>query len=205
MKRLLVILLSLFMVFPLIGCGSTESPSDVTDRFFKAVKERDAKTVSELYEGDDFDLSEIGGDLTEDGTELMDKDVEKKFVDLVFDFDYEVGDEEIKDDNAVVKVKMTSYALGEVFSSFYSDFMTWALENMFSDLSEEEMSKKSSELFAEKLDKVEKTYTEELELKLVKKDNKWLVSKENDTVDLMNAMTGDLGTKIKDLSEAFDE
>ena len=204
MKRVIPVMLSLVLVLLLSGCGKTESPSEVTDRFFKAIKEQDTDTISEIYEGDDLDLSKAGGEITEDDSGLS-EELQKKMMDMIFDFDYEVGDEEIKDDDAVVKVKVTSYALGDTMTSVYTDLMSWALENMFSAPSEEETQKKTSEIFTEKLEETEKSYTKEIEIKLVKKDDKWIVSKENDSEELLNAFTGDMGKKIEDIANAFDE
>ena len=208
MKKILAILLSLCMAISLAGCGGAESPSKVTDRFFKAIKDKDVETISKLYEGDDIDLSEIGeelSDLSDEDTSLMDKEVQSRLIDMMFDFDYEIGDEEIDGDNAVVKVKMTSYALGDVMSAFYTDFMAWALENLFSNVSEAETTEKASEILIEKLDEAEKTYTEEIEVKLVKKDNEWIVSEDTDVTGLLNVMTGNLAGTIENIANALDE
>lgn len=204
MKKGIAILLSLIMVLLMAGCGKTESPSEVADKFFKAIKEKDSETISEIYEGNDLDLSKAGGEMMDDDSGLS-KEVQEKFIEKIFDFDYEISDEEIKDDEATVKVKITSYALGDMIASVYTDLVAWAVENMFDAPSEEDTAKKTSEIFTEKLDETEKTFTKEMNLKLVKKDDKWIVSKDLDSDDLLNAITGDMGKKVESLSDSFGE
>lgn len=140
-------------------------------------------------------------DLGDDESGLS-KDIQEQLVKMIFDFDYEVGDEEVKDDEATVKVKVTSYALGDMFGSIYTDLVSWAVDNMFNTPSEEETQKKTEEIFKEKMDATEKSYTKDIDLKLVKKDDKWVVSKENGSDLILNAITGDLGNKIEALENA---
>lgn len=42
------------------------------------------------------------------------------------------------------------------------------------------MSNKLNEIFDEEIDKMEKDYTDTVQMKLVKRDGKWLISKDDD-------------------------
>jgi len=164
-KKVTILLLALCLVF-LAACGSA-SPSDA----LKADMENAKSSPDEIMEG-------IGDDgFGEEATQAL--------IDKVLEFDYKLGEEKIDGDTATVEVTITTYPLGEIFSTVITELMSNMEE--LSTMSEDELTAWMDETLMGLLDKAEKTYTSEVTVTLKKQDGNWVVQESD---ELSNALTG---------------
>ncbi len=173
--------IAFLMVLTLMACGGTSSdngPKTVVKDFFQALKDGDVKTASSyLVESDDT---------------LGDEKQEEMLKTLFENLTYEIQSSDVKEDTAVIKTKITTVDLGIVFQDILAEVMTKALEMAGND--EESSQQEIEQLFVDLLNEktkdpdVEKV-TNEVEIKLVKKENQWLI--EGDDA-FINAITGNL-------------
>lgn len=210
-RRIAAVVIILAMTVMLAGCGLTESPTQVTEKFLKAVQESDSDTIKDVYADDNFDLSdniydtEKKSDEKSSDTEL-DKVIEKQLQKKLLDFDYEVLSEKVNGDKATVKVKIKTYAFGSAFSDFVSDYIEQAFALAMSGASDKKIDALAATIFSQKLDKLKKkSYSKTVSVKLTKDDGKWKINKLSDTGDFMNAISGGLISTISNYSGAFSE
>ena len=124
-------------------------------------------------------------------------------VDAMKQFEYEVVDENIDGDTAVVNVKIKTYSFGLAFANAFTEYLSQALSLALSGASEEAMQsvfyQSATEKIAAEVEKG-KLYTETVPIELEKIDNKWTIKDSKDE-KLVNALTGNLGNIIKGMSE----
>ena len=166
MKKILVLLLALCMVC-LTACG----PSTPTDAL-KADLE-DAKASPE----------EIMGEMGDDsfGPEATEALIKK-----VLEFEYELGTETIDGETATVETTITTYPFGQVFTNVISQFIAEAFSGS-ANATNEDMIKLMDKLLIQELEKVEKTYTQTIDIQLVQENGTWVVQED---VAMSNALTG---------------
>ena len=174
-----------------------------------AIKTGDTEAMEKTYAGGSFSLADAF-DSEDDSEEVLNEDEEmyKSLVDKVVEFDYEVTDEEINEETATVKVKITTYPFGTAMTEFITEYMSQALTLAFSDASEDQMDKLVTKLYNEKMNGMtEKTYTKETSLKLNLTDDGWKVAEIPADSDFYNALTGNLIKSMGELEDiySFDE
>ena len=113
MKKLLIVILSVTMLFSLTSCRKKdETPLEVSEKVLKAVKKLDVITLSRYVEVEkrekdfDFDFSDF------------DRNVIKKAKLFVKHFDYEIISVTEAENNATVKTNITNIDLKYVFSQY---------------------------------------------------------------------------------------
>ncbi|MBR5795681.1 MAG: hypothetical protein IKY26_06015 [Erysipelotrichaceae bacterium] len=176
MKKIFVLLLSLLLITTLFGCGA--KPSSIIKESFDEFKSLTYEEISSEY---GFDLSGI----------VDDPEFEKLFVELLQDFDYEILDETVDGDTAVVTVKITSNNIGAKLQEGFTNALSMAFTLVFSDLTEDEITEKIAETILEPLNECEKTFVNTVDVKLTKTDDGWDVLEENNR-DFYNAFLGGL-------------
>lgn len=165
-KKVTILLLALCLVF-LAACGSP-SPSDA----LKADLEDAKSSPDEIMEG-------IGSDgFGEEATQAL--------IDKVLEFDYKLGEEKIDGDSATVEVTITTYPMGEVFTTVITTLLSSDMETLGA-MSEEEMTEWMDETLMAELDKAEKNYKSDITVTLEKEDGAWVVQESD---ELSNALTG---------------
>ena len=209
MKRRIVsivtaLLLCLGCVATFASCG-TPSPTETANSFLEAVKTQDKDTLKSVYAGgDELDFSGTSLLGSSSDSSSLSNDVIKKFKKKLLDFDYEVTDENIKDNKATVKVKLTTYEFGEAMTNLYTEM----LENIwtFSAMSDKQSDAFIEKLFSKQLDKLkEKSYSSTVKLKLTKSDDGWKVDKIDSDGEFMNGLAGNLIDTINSFDDSFDE
>lgn len=210
MRKILVILLSAVMILTLCSCGGA-SPTNTAENFLNAVKAGDAEAIAEVYVDSDFDILNAASDSDEEDAASETSDsltmvYEEQLLPKLQDFDFEISNEQIDGDSATVEVKFTTYKIGEAFSEFFGEYLTQAFALVFSDPSDEQMDEIAGSIMSEKVGALtEKSFEKTATMKLVKKDNQWLVEKISDDSDLLDAMSGGLVTMVQSLDESFSE
>lgn len=205
-KRLAAIVMSLALVFTVTACGDKSAPKDAVDAHIKEVKTEAKESMKDIKSGDASELGEMMGMSEEDMKMLESLDGEavesmKGLFEKISDFDYELLDENIDGETATVKVKITTYNIGDKLSEGMSKAISNAMAYAFSGMSEEEITKK---LIAEMLVPIkdaEKNYTKEVEVKVNKVDGEWEVEKDNEA--LSNALSGGVMESLESMSNSL--
>lgn len=209
MKRRIVsiitaMLLCLGCVVTFTSCGGP-SPTETAESFLEAVKTQDKDTLKSVYAGgDELDFSGTSLLGSSSDSSSLSNDVIKKFKKKLLDFDYEVTDENIKDDKATVKVKLTTYAFGEAMTNLYTEM--WENIWTLSAMSDKESDTYIENIFSKQLGKLEeKSYSSTVKLKLTKGDDGWTVDKISSDGDFMNGLSGNLIKTIDSLDASSEE
>ena len=210
-KKLFVITLVLAMLACLCACGpGIPTPTETVDTFPTALKAQDNETLETVYAGSDFDLLEAAAEADEseetDEDSGLNKIYEEQMVPKMLDFDYELSNEQIEGDKATVDVKITTYNIGNAFTSFFSDYLSQALILAFSDASEEDLDALATTILSGKLaDLTEKSYEKTATVNLSMKDDKWVVDEVQNGSDIVDALTGGLVTAFSGMEDAMSE
>ena len=194
MKRKLSIIVSVILILSLIlsACGiKKDGPSSTVKTAIESFKTEMVDIPEDTFDG----LSEFPmlGELIE---ALMKK---------MQDFDYKIAGEKLSDDGtrAVVAVKITTYPFGEVFTESVEEIFAQVFLSAFSGDSDG-LSKAIGSFIQKMISLQDKTYSKDVTLKLVKKDDVWRVEKLKDNEEFMDAVFGGLQTAGSEL-ESFGE
>lgn len=205
MKKSIVFVIMLSLIFALAACGGSLSPTEVTTNYFESVKAQDFEKMSKYYAGEveDMDLSSTDSALeSEDFDFLSAGAIEEKML----DFDYKIVSEEISEDEktATVEVSITSYAFGGLIEDLISDAITQAFANMFDE--NFDIEKYMEEKMAKDIEKLEKDFNDTVTIDLQKdKDGNWVVSEFDDDSPLVNAISGGMIDAISGIEDSFSD
>ena len=189
MKKLIAIFTAFLVTISLTSCGGP-SPTDISATFLDGIKEFNPKTIASVYATADKDkIDDL--DLDEEDQAMLDRLNEDPFNKMLA-FDYDLSNEQIKDDKATVDVTITTFDLSKPYENFMKKFFLAAF-SMDENTSDEEMTEKMITLAADELKPLtEKTYTKTATIDLVKVDDQWKIAEIDDNEDLINALTGGL-------------
>lgn len=195
MKKLLKVLLAVAMTLSITACGGSEpKPQDTLKGFLEDYK---------AQKNDDLGLYFTNGIPGENETNSVQNETNeeyyKEMVKLMTDIDYIIGEETIDGENAVVKLDITSYNLGEKFSEGITNALTLSFGLAFSGKNEEEIQKEVNEAMFAPLKKAEKNLKNSIEVTLIKSNDKWLIDSSKNN-DLMNSVTGGLLNIVSSLA-----
>lgn len=195
----------------LVGCSSP-SPTEVTTQFLEGVKANDSDAMQEDYSGDSSTLfkmdkeeaSDSGNEaLSEDNQATMESVINTNLIPKLREFDYELSNETIDGDKATVDAKITTYAAGEAFNSFASDYMSQAFASAFSGASEEDLASLGVSIFDSKIKSMSKTYTDTVTFTLTKTDGNWKVDAIDPEGDIADAFLGGLITSVNAMDTTY--
>lgn len=168
MKKLLIMILSVTMLFSITSCRQkVESPKEVSEKVLKAVSKLDVITLSRYVEVEkseedfDFDFSDF------DRSDL------KKAKLFVKHFDYEIISVTEAENKATVKTKITNIDLKYVFSQYLRQAIGLSISESNKEVREEKLDAALIEILEE--DNID-LVTIEVDLKLNKIEDKWKVS-----------------------------
>lgn len=204
MKKTLSIALVLILALSLFACGgSSPTPTDVTNEFLQAIKDTDNDTIKTVYAGGSIDVEKEFENMSESEDDAISKVYAEKLYGQILSFDYEVSNEQVKDDTATVDVAITTYNIGDTFKDFVTDYIGEAFAMSMSGASDEELNQKATEIITEKLDGMKKNYSQTITLNLSQKDGEWMVDKLADDSDFYNAISGGILDATKEIEESF--
>ncbi|KNF10071.1 lumazine-binding domain-containing protein [Gottschalkia purinilytica] len=191
LSALLVLILS---VFTLSGCSDKEKPTATVKDFLETFKSKNYEKVYSFVN----DSESIKDKLNASNAEMPDK-VSKVILDKIADVKYEVTEEKIEKNKASVKVKLEVNDIGHALTETITEYMQTALTMAFDENADEKaMEKLAEEKMLDKLNGKLDKVTKDVEIKLEKKNDKWVIEPSD---DLINALTGNM----KALAEAFEE
>ena len=99
--------------------------------------------------------------------------------------------------------KITTYAAGEAFNSFASDYMSQAFALAFSGASEEDLASLGVSIFDSKIKSMSKTYTDTVTFTLTKTDGNWKVDAIDPEGDIADAFLGGLITSVNAMDTTY--
>lgn len=128
MKKITILLISLFMMLTLTGCLQKESPSQVLEKEFDSVieeyKNKDINEIIESYGGEDSAIVYVFGG----------KEGVQNLMDVIYDFDYEIGDANIEKDNAEINVTIKTHDISSAIDNAFGDITFEIINDAISDL-----------------------------------------------------------------------
>jgi hypothetical protein len=198
-KRLVALLLAIFMLASLCGCSSPTKEAEATvSCMFDAFKQLDLEKAQNYIDVNEMKLNEV----EEDETTNYDL-----FMKTLFDrLDYTIiSSEEVDPETVNVVVAITAIDMKPVFAEYVVAALQYAFANAFADPqpTEEETNKKMEELFIASATKEGlATVTNEVTVKVVKKDSNWKVVAEDELVD---AMFGGLIAAAQAIEDSFND
>ena len=205
MRQFFSVLLIFVLAASLSACGVALTPKDTAEKYLDAVKAKDTEGIREVYDGSDSDNDIVGVveslvDESEDGEEM--DEAAKQLEEMIFDFDYTIGEERISGDNAEVYVTFKTYDFGAMIGEYLERVINELLSSAFNGSSEEEMNAFDMSILEEELAKMtEKSYEKSVWMKLTMVDGKWKVSTIEDDPEVLNAMLGGMVDDVKELEE----
>lgn len=177
--------------------------AETVEEFLEALKNEDAKSLKELYEGS-ISFEKIVTEFTDsdiaDTVDISDDMVDSLKGKLV-DFDYSVGKSEKGDREVIVPVKITAYDLEDSIESWWGDDSVFGSD----ELSEDEYIEKASRLLADKIESAEKDNTEDVKITLIEKDGEWIVADLDENESFIDAISGGLLSAIDDIQSEMGE
>src|SRR6056297_1044323 len=145
------------------GCGPKVSPEDTVKEAIAALKNNNIEEFKDyILDSDDFD----------------DEDIDESLALLVKNLEIEIKDSTIEDDSATVSADITNTNFAIVMEEFFSQAMSLAMENAFSEepMSEDEMEAMAEDILLEILERDDiEMVTTEADIFLEKEDGVWKI------------------------------
>lgn len=191
----------------LSACSGGSKPENTVNDYFKAAQNFDGPAMTQLLAADTSETQKelsnmLNGDEAEDGfgKYLMDymKGNAKKMT-------YQVKSTSMGEDKALVTVESKYLNAGPVYQEVMGEVISKVMGLAFSGKqpSEEEISALFDGVIEEKAKGKDLTFkTEEVELDLIKKDGKWLISDVDE--DMADVMTSGFIEATESMGELFN-
>ncbi|MDL2220382.1 DUF5105 domain-containing protein [Eubacteriales bacterium OttesenSCG-928-N14] len=177
MKKTIILLVALAMVFALAACGGgsadTSSASGAFDAGMTALKKLDGAGMEKYIVGFDADdVSSLLGDLTELG--LSEEEAKDLFVTMLNKLSWKVLAEEMDSDgkSATLEIEVTMPDMEAMATHANAQLMTWIAENPTA--SKEDIIKEVISAFKAAAGE-SGTKSETGEAKMVKEDSGWMI------------------------------
>lgn len=204
MKNTKILSLLLIGIVLLSGCAA--KPETNVTAYLDELKtsiSSDLNTFAiEKYFDTDVQITENNQEFTLESHES--NEMTLRYLELFRGFEYKVIDSTVDGDTAIVNVELTTYPVGELLQNYMVQLFSNVFEWSFVGLSEEEMTERSTTLFLELSNELEKTYISTVPVYLVKKEGKWLMVGSDKNFELINALTGGVLEFAKKLAESSD-
>ena len=195
-KNTIAIVLTIILAASLSACGAKiDPPETVVDKALTALKASDFDTAAMYFDTDIW--ASIGKNTAdnENSNEIHNEDINKQIIQILMDnLKYTIVLSEENDDTAVVTVKIKNINMADVMQ----DYLSEALNYVFSDISADELETKLNELLINSMDKnTENLIENEVDLTLNKTETGWIITVDTSFVD---AITGG----IANMAESFE-
>ena len=188
MKKVLVILLAVMMLFGIAGC-QTAGPDKTVSDLLDAMKAWDTATLEEymgleeIYGAADMDMSTEEAEMTE---ALMKA--------LTANLDYKIVDTKEKGDTAVVTAEITNVDMSVVLAEYITQ--VFALYFSGTEMTEEELNDAVLDLLVTSIENnQENLVTNTVDIELSKIDDEWVITADD---AFYNAVFGGMMTAVED-------
>ncbi|WP_066506172.1 DUF4878 domain-containing protein [Abyssisolibacter fermentans] len=188
MKKIKLLSVLCILCLILCSCGESDSnsPKGTVNAFFECVQNGNYDKLAEyVVNAEEYGIGQVADeDEDKEKTEIIIKAMSK--------IKFEIKDEEINDDNAVVKVNLDIPNIGNVMLEVMQEAMVAAFSQAADDTSEKSQEEITADIEKSMIEKLQgdiETISKDLEVKLVQKDGKWLIEADN---DIANAVAGNM-------------
>lgn len=199
-RRLIVLVLLLFVA------GCTQSPESVVKTYLDTFKSNSYASLNSFINSDEYFIGTAEYNFDSSSNEELNNDeMSQKISTLMSSFDYEILGSSIDGDNAIVKVKLTTYPLSTIIQNWLLSSFQFIFANAFSgqEYSDEEMSQIYVDLFNQAVEGKTKDQTSTVDINLIKSDKKWKIDR-SDNYEFIDALMGGMLSYSVQLSENFD-
>lgn len=198
-KIMAAVLAALILVMGLSACGSAKTPESAVEGLFDALKDQDMIEVAKYV-----DLESIE-DLISDKSKV--EDAQKFLKEIGKKLDYEIiSSEEVDENTAKVKTKVTSIDMAEVMKNYIAKGMQYSLSSVFGSgvATDEENQEYMEELFMECMtDESVGTVTNEIDVTVLKQeDGSWKVNADSTFND---AVLGGISNTAESILSEFGD
>lgn len=181
LKKLTAIMLLLFLVAGIYGCGA-KKPSVVTTTYLEEIKKGTSGDFEKL-------LNKTLNKTDDENKDQAYDESTKKLINSMNKITYKINSEKIDGDSATVNVTLNGPDMSKVMKDFVNKAMDNALSQAFAQTqtSEEENKKLYDDMLSECLDNI--TYTERTgDIKLTKTDGQWKINTDDSLSKLLLGM-----------------
>lgn len=198
-KIMTAVLAALILVMGLSACGSAKTPESAVEGLFDALKDQDMIEAAKYV-----DLESIE-DLISDKSKV--EDAQKFLKEIGKKLDYEIiSSEEVDENTAKVKTKVTSIDMAEVMKNYIAKGMQYSLSSVFGSgvATDEENQEYMEELFMECMtDESVGTVTNEIDVTVLKQeDGSWKVNADSTFND---AVLGGISNTAESILSEFGD
>lgn len=187
------------------GTASSElaSPSDAADQFMKAVKQKDEKTLDQIYLGD---TEKVFGALeSEDIEDAVGEKTMEQVEDKLFGFKYELGEEKIDGDKASVDVNIRTYDFGGLIGDFMQDYFANAISAALKGKDDSRIQEDALKTFRSRMKDLEFSSDRDATIWLTKKDGEWVVKDLSSNTTFLDALTGGAYSRMIKISKQVEK
>jgi len=207
LPALLCILLITITGMFLVSCdsGNERTPTQAAKTTLDALKDQNLNVLKTTYAGDASDFS-LNTDQLLGRTYKLNKHEKKtvnKLIRKLLEFDYTLGDENVRGSSATIDVTFKTYNFREFVKDMEQATVTASKKEInTSKMTDKEIEKKTISILFDQLDRhLDQLQVRDLEnivtMKLEKKDGKWLVSEQSK--QFYDAMFGNLYTALSSI------
>ncbi len=189
MKKILVILLAVMMIFGIAGCQQTAGPDKTVSDLLDAMKAWDTAALEEymgledIYGATDMDMSSEEAEMTD---ALMKA--------LTANLDYTIVNTQEDGDTAIVTADITNVDMSVVMAEYITQ--VFALYFSGTDMTEEELNTAVFELLVTSIENNQETLvTNTVDIELTKVDGEWVITADD---AFYNAVFGGMMTAFED-------
>jgi len=199
MKKILSVLLVLLIGLSLFGC-SQEKKDDLSvgvDNY-----------ISELKDGAKDKISDYVDEYLGDSLGIVKTIVTDYIYDLAVDFDYSCDNQIIEGDTGTIDVSIKAYDLGKLAINVAGEYVKWTIENIFTELTDEQRTEQIKYLITSAITKVKqegKTFETKLTVTLNKVNDEWVVDEGLIKDSIVDAITGGLKSSFEDIVSKFNK
>lgn len=197
-KIIAAVLAALILTMAFSACGSAKTPENAVEGLFDALKDQNLIEAAKYV-----DLESIE-DLIADKSKVEDAQAFLKEIGKKLDYEI-VSCEEVDENTAKVRTKVTSIDMAEVMKEYITQGMQYSLSSVLGSgvATDEENQEYMEKLFMECLTKEGiGTVTNEIDVTVVKQDGKWKVNADNTFND---AVLGGITNTAESILSEFGE
>ena len=203
MKKIIVVILLIVMLFPIVGCSSAQ-PEDTVRNYFDAAQNLDIESMVSLIEPSNTE------DIEETATLIEEQ--QDDYPEFLIDYlkanagkiTYKIVESTINGDKAVVTVDCKYVDSGLIIKATIGEVFVKMFGQAFSgvEMTDEETDQMWSNIMEEQIKTFDETFKEvNLNIDLVKREDKWYIAETSD--EILDVVMSGFISAVKDVSDSF--
>lgn len=195
MKRIVALLLAVFMIFALVGCGAEQKPDVVVSKFCDALKKFDFETMRSCVVNSDDDPVDFGEEEPPEKVLAILKENAGKVT-------YTIGESTVTEETGTVVVDFSYPDVSDAVTAAMGEYFMQAFGMAFSGADEETMEALLEQILVEKL-QTTPTATAQVSIRFdcVKTEDGWKIKTLDDEV--VNILLGNMVAAFESIGNDF--